>query len=73
MSSLNSFVQDGVFALRIGPPEGTHDRIVHTSLLCQRSPFFESALQKDWKENKSNIIELPGDDVEIVDLYIAWV
>lgn len=70
---MNSFVEDGVVTLRVGPSEKTHDRIVHRTLLRQHSPFFDSALQKDWKENKSNIIELPEDDVKIVDLYISWV
>jgi len=65
-------VRDGVVTLRVGSPGATQDLFVHKTLLCQYSPFFESALKQDWKESKDNVIELPEDDVMIVDLYIAW-
>jgi len=45
---------------------------VHKSLLTQHSAFFAGALEHDWKESKSNLVEFPEDTIEIFDLYIAW-
>jgi len=46
--------------------------LVHKALLVQHSAFFASALEHDWKESKSNLVEFPEDSIETFDLYIAW-
>jgi len=57
--------------VRVGTKE-PKDFHIHKQRLCQYSPFFKGALDKDWSEAKSNVIELPDDTVEIFEIYCDW-
>lgn len=46
---------------------------VHEQRLCDRSPFFTKAFQKEWKEGQERTIPLPDDDPGVFDLYVQWI
>ncbi|KXT01704.1 hypothetical protein AC578_2798 [Pseudocercospora eumusae] len=45
-----------------------HTFDVHKSVVCEASPFFKAACEKDWREAKSGIIELPEDAAVVQEL-----
>jgi len=57
--------------VRVGTNE-PKDFYIHKERLCQYSPFFKSALDRDWSEAKSNTINLPDDTAETFGIYCEW-
>ena len=45
---------------------------VHETLLRTRSPFFEAALSKSWREGKDGRVKLPDDDADLVKVYLQF-
>jgi len=70
--SYGSFARDPCVTVRVGATGQAVDFSVHKSVLCQSSPFFEAAVEKDWQEKKNNLIELPEDEPEVFEEYFAW-
>lgn len=48
------------------------EHIIHETLLRSRSPFFASALKKEWDATQERRIPLPDDDGAVVELYLQW-
>lgn len=44
----------------------------HESLLCESSPFFRAALEKQWKESMEKKIYLPEDDPAVLNACLQW-
>jgi hypothetical protein len=57
--------------VRVGTKE-PKDFYIHRARLCQFSPFFKKALDKDWSEAKSKLIVLPDDTAETFEIYCDW-
>lgn len=53
--------------------KGREKHIVHEQVLCERSPFFAAAFDKEWKEGQERTIPLPDDDPEAFALYLQWI
>lgn len=67
-----SLTPDAYVTLRDGPVDHAQDRLVHKNLLCENSSFFKAAIGGQWREKDNECIELPDDEVEVVDWYLAW-
>ncbi|TKA56516.1 hypothetical protein B0A55_13013 [Friedmanniomyces simplex] len=52
--------------------EDGHSFSVHEGLLCENSPFFTSAMKKEWAEGQKREIPLPDDKPEVFNLYAEW-
>lgn len=61
---------DTMVVLKVGP-ERTEFR-VHRGLLCQSSPYFRAALEGDFKEAETQIIEWPEEKPETVRIFQLW-
>ena len=46
---------------------------IHKGLLCAYSSFFNAALHGHFSESKSESIEMPEDDVEVVSYFRTWI
>ena len=44
----------------------------HERLLRSRSPFFEAALSKAWKEGQDRMVPLPEDEGAVFHRYVQW-
>ena len=44
--------------------------LIHKKILCENSPFFESACKPEWMKDDEKTIKLPEDDPELVDIMI---
>jgi len=67
-----SFTRDPGITVRVGPAGQIVDFMVYKSVLCRKSAFFKAALESDFKEHETSIIELPEDKPETFDDYFAW-
>ncbi|OCL06071.1 hypothetical protein AOQ84DRAFT_411931, partial [Glonium stellatum] len=45
---------------------------IHKELLSDNSPFFTNAMKKEWTKCDDCILELPDDDPNAVQIYVAW-
>lgn len=43
--------------------------VVHEDLIRARSPFFEAALGRDWKEASEKLVPLPDDSPDAFAIY----
>jgi hypothetical protein len=43
--------------------------IVHQKILCENSPFFESACKPEWMKDEQTI-KLPVDEPELIDIVV---
>ncbi|KAL6716042.1 hypothetical protein ACLMJK_007004 [Lecanora helva] len=57
--------------LLVGPDKAAFT--VHRNQLCEASPFFKAAFMSEFKEGAEQEMELPEDDVTIVDLFVQWI
>lgn len=60
-----------VIPVIVGEAEKTF--YVHKKVLCDASPFFASALNKEWLEKEDQAINLPEDRPMTVETYIHWI
>ena len=44
--------------------------VIHKKVLCEASPFFESACKPEWMKDDEPTIKLPEDDPELVDIMV---
>jgi len=61
---------DTIVVLKAGP-EKIEFR-VHKGLLCQSSPYFRAALEDEFKEAESQIVEWPKEKYETVKIFQLW-
>lgn len=47
--------------------------LVYETQFRAQSPFFESALGREWKESEERLVRLPYHDPEAFELYLRWV
>ncbi|KAF2660744.1 hypothetical protein K491DRAFT_711638 [Lophiostoma macrostomum CBS 122681] len=59
-----------IVTVTVGRDEHTKRFLVHTSVICKRSKFFEKAMNGDWKEAQDKNIKFPEDDPEIFSIYV---
>ena len=54
---------------------GSESRVltVHSNHLVSASPVFKAAVSQHWQEGKTNVITLPEDEPDIVNLYLNFV
>jgi len=45
---------------------------IHKNLLCNAAPYFKAALDGGFAESKSQVLELPEDDVKVFERFILW-
>lgn len=69
--TLPRFLSSPIITVRVGT-ENAKEFYIHKDRLCRNSPFFKSALEKDWSESRSNIVSLPDDEVETFAVYCDW-
>lgn len=62
-----------IVTVRVGVDEHAETFYVHKDALRSTSSFFKAALNEDFKEAKTNSIELPEDDPSIFKLYLCWI
>jgi len=60
-----------MITVRVGTKK-PKDFYIHKERLCQYSPFFKSALNRDWSEAKCNMVVLPDDKAETFEIYCDW-
>lgn len=60
-----------VITITVGESEARFQ--AHKDLLCQRSPFFNGALTRDFKEASENAVTLPEDDPDTFERFLQWV
>lgn len=58
--------------IRVGKGEAQEDLIVHEDIIS-RSDFFKRALNGNWAEAETRVIEMPEDDPAAVRLYLNFV
>lgn len=46
---------------------------MHKNLICKASPFFQKALNNNWKEAKDGAVSLPTDSFDVVHCYVRWI
>ena len=46
---------------------------VHKKLICDHSPFFDNAINGEFKEAKKQHIDLPEDTKEVFETYLTWI
>jgi hypothetical protein len=51
----------------------TKTDILHESIIRAKSPFFEAALCKKWKEAEERVVRIPEQYLEGFDIYMRWV
>lgn len=64
-----SFVHS-VIKVVVGPHDASRTFFVHEKLVVERAPFFERALNGQWKESDDKLVELPDDDPDVFFLYL---
>ncbi|KAI1959819.1 hypothetical protein LOZ58_004184 [Ophidiomyces ophidiicola] len=62
----------GVCVITITVGESEAQFQAHKDLLCQKSPFFNGALMRDFKEAGENAISLPEDDPDTFERFLQW-
>jgi hypothetical protein len=67
-----SFARSALVTIRAGTLPSQKEFIVHEDMLFQ-SEFFRRALQGEWKEADTRIINLPEDDAVDVNLYLQYI
>lgn len=58
-----------VVPVSVGPEPKTF--YIHESLLAQ-APFFQAALDKEWREGQQRFVSLPDDDPDVFYRYTQW-
>jgi len=61
---------DDLITLKVGQEKKVFT--VHKRILCDSSPFFESACKPEWMISDERIIELPEDDPVAIDHMLYW-
>ncbi|RMZ70588.1 BTB POZ domain containing [Pyrenophora seminiperda CCB06] len=72
-SSMASHDFSAAVTIRVGKDSDQKDFIVHESFLTSRSDFFRRAMNGNWDEAKTRIINLPDDKPDIFAYYINFV
>lgn len=70
--SPQKYKADDLVTLLVGSEE-QEKFVVHGYRLIETSEFFRAALQKEWKEGQTRIIELPEEDTEDTTNYLNFV
>ncbi|ORY09972.1 BTB/POZ protein [Clohesyomyces aquaticus] len=65
-----SIFTGGIAHLRVGPDEVPFD--AHSEVLCNISPFFKAALNRDWTEARTKLIALPDEDPDAFTLFLRF-
>ncbi|KAF2095571.1 hypothetical protein NA57DRAFT_79290 [Rhizodiscina lignyota] len=47
--------------------------IVHRSLICGVSPFFRAACNREWREGKTGVVELPEDNPGVFGAFLQYI
>ncbi|CAN9100853.1 unnamed protein product [Alternaria alternata] len=72
-SSTMSFESTSAVTIRVGKTPNTKDFIAHESFLTSRSEFFRRAMNGNWKEAETRVIDLPDDTAKTFACYINYV
>ncbi|CAN9104502.1 hypothetical protein CC77DRAFT_1047498 [Alternaria alternata] len=72
-SGTMSFESTSAVTIRVGEAPNTKDFIAHEAFLTSRSEFFRRAMNGNWKEAETCIINLPDDTAEAFACYINHV
>ena len=59
-----------IITVNVGKEELMKKFLVHASVVCKRSKFFEKAIGGDWKEAQDKSVDLSEDDPTIFSLYV---
>ncbi|KAM0799296.1 hypothetical protein BDR22DRAFT_856065 [Usnea florida] len=66
--NLNAF--DTIVQIKVGPQKRLFN--MHKRLLCNTSAFFEAALNGNFKESKTQTIEMAEDDADVFHCFQYW-
>ncbi|KAK7555792.1 hypothetical protein IWX49DRAFT_590692 [Phyllosticta citricarpa] len=65
-----SEADQSVVTLKVGPNSKVF--LVHTSVICNESPFFEKAFKSEFKEGKTQVMTLEDTEEEVFKLVMQW-
>lgn len=65
-------IDDRIVTIRVGSEETAKQFSAHEAILRENSPFFRTALDKRWKEGRTQRIDLPRDDGDVVAAFLDW-
>lgn len=65
------FDKDDSVTLIVG--SGKEELLVHANYVARKSPFFKTALKREWREGQTRATELPEDDYETLTDYLHFI
>ncbi|KAH8644477.1 hypothetical protein IG631_01941 [Alternaria alternata] len=72
-TQVKSFESTSGVTFRVGKTSKTKDFIAHESFLTSRSEFFRRAMNGNWKEAETRIVNLPDDTAKTFACYLNYV